>query len=149
VYFDRADSAGEHALAKADGVQRAGIGTDAYTYLHFLLIAGVIISALGVESVISHATEHEPFGLFGAAALFGGTSLYLAGHAFFWRRISGAWASWRLGGAVVLLALIPVAAVLLPLVALALAVVVTAATAASDRLRSREEKHATVEPAGG
>ena len=142
VYFDRADRAGEHALAKAEGVHRAGIGTDAYTYLHFLLIAGVIISALGVESVISHATDHEALGLFGATALFGGTSLYLVGHAFFWRRISGSWAWWRLGGAVMLLALIPIAAMLLPLVALALAVVVTAATAASDLIRSREERPA-------
>jgi low temperature requirement protein LtrA len=149
VYFDGADAVGERALAKAQGVQRAGIATDAYTYLHFLLIAGVIISALGVESVISHVTEHEPFGLFGAAALFGGTSLYLAGHALFWRRICGRWARWRLAGAALLLALIPLGAVLLPLLALALAVVVTAATAAIDRMRSRELAREPVLPAEG
>ncbi len=145
VYFDGADSAGEHYLAKAQGVQRANLGTDAYTYLHFLLIGGVIISALGVETVITHVTGDEPLGLFGAAALFGGTALYLAGHAFFWRRISGKWAPWRLVGGVLLLALIPIGAGLLPLVALALAVVVAAGIAASDLIRYRGERRQMAE----
>jgi low temperature requirement protein LtrA len=142
LYFDGANTAGEHHLAKATGVARANLGTDAYTYLHFFVITGIIISALGVEQVIERVTEAEPLGLFTACALFGGTSLYLAGHALFWRRISGKWATLRLVGGLVLLALIPVGAGMAPLPALGIAVLVTVANAASDLIKYRGQRSA-------
>lgn len=142
LYFDGASAAGEHFLANRIGIERAKLGSDAYTYLHFLLVTGVIISALGVEEVIAHVASLEPLGLFAACALFGGTSLYLAGHALFWRRVSGKWAVLRLVGGMLLLLLIPVAAALPPLAALAIAVVVTAANAASDLIKYRSQRSA-------
>jgi hypothetical protein len=95
--------------------------------------------------VVSHATDQKPLGLFGAAALFGGTSLYLAGHAFFWRRVSGGWAWSRLVGGVLLLALVPVGALLPPVPALAIVVVVTGVVAASDLIRSLRSGRRTFE----
>jgi low temperature requirement protein LtrA len=132
LYFDVIAIAAEHLLSKISGVTRAQMASDAYTYLHWLLIAGIVISALGVEEVIGHANSTAPLGLFAACALNGGTSLYLAGHAFFWRRVGGTWKVFRLVGASVLLALIPVGAVLQPLVALALVVVITVSVAALE-----------------
>jgi low temperature requirement protein LtrA len=148
LYFDGASAAGEHFLSKRTGVERAKLGSDAYTYLHFLLVTGVIISALGVEEVIAHVATTEPLGLFAACALFGGTSLYLAGHALFWRRVSGKWAVLRLVGGMLLLLLIPAGAALPPLAALAIAVAVTAANAASDLIKYRSARSAMRDAAG-
>ena len=126
LYFDVISDAAQKRLADADDGDRVALATDAYTFVHLLLISGIVISALGVEEVMRHVSGTAAFGLYGACGLFGGTSLYLAGHAAFWRRIGGTWKYWRLGGAVLLLALIPVAALLPPLVALGLVVLVTA-----------------------
>jgi low temperature requirement protein LtrA len=121
TYFSHVASAAEHQLSKSQDGRRALLASEGYTYLHFLLIAGIVISALGVEEIIAHADDVEPLGLFGGFALFGGLSLYLAGHAFFWRRMSGRWNSWQFGFATVLLAMIPLAIVAPPLLCLALA----------------------------
>lgn len=136
LYFDVVAGAAERQLARRNRVARAALATDAYTYLHFVLIGGIVLSALGVEEVLAHATGTAPLGLFAAAALLGGTAAYLAGHAFFWRRVGGRWTVFRLAGAALLLALVPVAAVLQPLVALAgVTGIVAAVTAAEARHR--------------
>jgi low temperature requirement protein LtrA len=124
LYFDFISSAAEQKLSKEEGRERATLGVDGYTYLHLLLIAGIVISALGVEEVLRAVGRSNSFGPFGACALFGGTSLYLAGHAAFWRRVGGTWKYWRLGAATVLIAVIPLAAWLPPLPALGLVVTV-------------------------
>jgi low temperature requirement protein LtrA len=126
LYFDFISGAAEQELGSQEGRSRVALATDGYTYLHLLLIAGIVISALGVEKVMDAVGESTAFGQFGACALFGGTSLYLAGHAAFWRRVGRTWKYWRLGGGVLLLALIPVAALVPPLAALGIVVAVTA-----------------------
>lgn len=135
LYFDVIAIAAEHKLAEKTGVQRSALATDAYTYVHLLMIAGIVISALGVEEVLAHATESEPLGLFGAWALFGGTSLYFAGQALFWRRVGGSWKALRLVGATVLLALIPAGMLLQSLAALGLTLVVAVAVVAIETVR--------------
>lgn len=137
LYFDVLAIAAEHILGRTAGVARAQLATDAYTYVHLVLIAGVVISALGVEEAIAHIASDERFGLFGSAALLGGTSLYLAGHALFWRRVGGTWKYFRLGGGALLLALIPVAVVLPAMAVLAGTVVITLAVVAIETVRYR------------
>jgi low temperature requirement protein LtrA len=135
LYFDVIALAAEHVLARLRGADRANLAIDGYTYLHFPIIAGVVISALGVEQAMHHVNEPEPLGLFAAVALFGGTSLYLAGHAAFWRRAGGKVKGWRLAGASLLLALTPVGAAIPALAALALTVAVTGAVVVIETLR--------------
>ena len=108
------------------------MASDAYTYMHWLLIAGIMISALGVREVIAAASQSAALGLFGACALFGGTSLYQAGHAFFWRRIGGTWKWWRLLAGTLELLLIPIGAAMQPLVALAMVVAITVTVAFTE-----------------
>jgi low temperature requirement protein LtrA len=134
LYFDVIAIAAEHKLAEATGVARVQLATDGYTYLHFLLIAGIIISALGTEGVIEHITEPTSLGLFSAIALLAGTSLYLAGHALFWRRVGGTWKGWRLGAAALLLAFIPLAAGLAAMAVLGVTVAVVAALVAIETI---------------
>ena len=140
LYFDVTAIAAEHLLAEQKGAKRAAMATDAYTYLHLVLISGIVISALGVEEVIAHAADAEPLGLFAACALFGGPALYLAGHAFFWKRVGGTFKPWRLAGAAVLLALIPLGMLLPALPALAIVVAVCVTVAAIETRRYAEKR---------
>ena len=89
---------------------------------------------------VHHIADPAPLGLFGAWALFGGTSLYLAGSGLFWRRAGGTWKTWRMLGAAVLLALVPVGAALASLGALALVVVIVTAVIAVETARNAEAR---------
>jgi low temperature requirement protein LtrA len=142
LYFDMAAIAAEHALARLRGSARAALAIDGYTYLHFPILAGVVISALGVEEAMHHVEDTEPFGLFGAAALFGGTALYLAGHGAFWRRSAGYWKVWRMGGATLLVALVPVGAAVSALAALVGVVGLTAAIVVVETIVYAEARSA-------
>ncbi len=124
LYFDWIARAAEHILGRLTGIVRVTLANDGYGYLHYALIAGVVISALGVKEVLGYADSVDALGWFGAAALTGGTSLYLAGHGFFWRRVSGNWNLWRFATATLLLLLMPLVALLPPLAALGLVVAV-------------------------
>ncbi|MBJ2120400.1 low temperature requirement protein A [Arthrobacter sp. MSA 4-2] len=120
LYFDVMAIAAEHVLARLRGRARSALAVDAYTYLHLPLIAGVVLSALGVEDALAHLDESSGYGWLGAGALLGGTALYLLAHAAFWRRVGGYWKTWRLSTAAVLLALIPATSGFAPLAALGL-----------------------------
>ena len=68
-YFARLAAYGEHALERRDQRSRARLGADAYSYAHFVIIAGIILTALGIEDAMKHIEDAEPFGWFGATAL--------------------------------------------------------------------------------
>ncbi len=145
LYFDAISRAAEEKLEAASGSARSALATDGYTYLHLVLIAGIVVSALWVEEVMTRADSSSALGLFGGCALFGGTALYLIGHAAFWKRVGGYWKTWRLAGAAVLLALIPVSVVVMPLACLAIVVVVTAVVVTVESIlfaQQRAEIHA-------
>ena len=132
AYFARIAEAGEHALQRRADASRVVLARDAYTYLHFAIVAGVILAALGVEDAMAHVGETEPFGGFGAAALASGLALYLLATAAFGRIVDLPWSWVRVGTAVALAASIPLLAVLAPMGALAVAVVVVAASLALE-----------------
>lgn len=140
LYFDVLAIASEHELAHQRDHSRARLAVEGFTFLHLPLIAGVVVSALGVEEVIAHADDVEPFGGFGSAALLGGTALYLIAHALFWRRTGGTWKWWRLITGAVLLGLIPAGALLPPLGALGLVVLVTAVPVTVETFRYRDHR---------
>ena len=121
AYFSRLAGKAEHALARRDPAARARVATDGYTYLHLALVAGIVVVALGLEVAMAHIEESEPFGFFGAAALCGGAACYLAGTAFFARRVIGEWAVIRLVGAGAFLVTILPLVILTPIAALAVA----------------------------
>jgi low temperature requirement protein LtrA len=82
-------------------------------------MAGIIVTALGIEVATSHVSDAEhDLGWFGAIALSGGAALFFAATGFYWRRMSGWWPWTRLGSGVILLAVIPAAAVVPALPAL-------------------------------
>jgi low temperature requirement protein LtrA len=148
VYFHHFAPKLEHLVNRKAGVERAGLATDVYTYLHLALVAGIVITALGVEQAMHSIEDFHVLGLFGAFALGSGISLYIAGTAFIWRRASGEWALIRLGGATLSLLVIPLLAFLpaivgLGLVALIVGVVVGAEQYFGGRAKIRTNPEAS------
>jgi low temperature requirement protein LtrA len=119
LYFDVASLAAEHRLAEVQGQARARLALEAYTFGHFPIVAGIVLTALGIEGVLAHAGDSEPLGGFYAASLFGGAALYLAGELVFKQRLHGTPSLPRLVAVGVLLAALPAAIALSPLAGLA------------------------------
>jgi low temperature requirement protein LtrA len=138
AYFERMEPASERLFEATRGVQRAAVATDAYTYLHFPILVGIIITALGIEVATSHVRELEHgIGWFGAIALSGGAALYFAGTGFFWRRLAGWWPWTRMGSGVILLAVIPAIAALPAVIALAAVTALVMALLFAEELLDR------------
>jgi low temperature requirement protein LtrA len=152
LYFDVVALVAERRLTRArPGRQANDIARDSFSYLHFPMVAGIVLAALGVEKTLGHV--HEPLDLVPAVALLGGVALYLLAHvAFRWRNVHR-FSVQRLGAAAVLLALVPVATEVGSPIALAIVVVLLAAlivyeTLAFAELRERLRRQLTEEHAG-
>lgn len=122
LYFDLASRAAERSLHEAVGAERVKLAIEAYTYLHYPLVAGVVLAALGVEEVLAHVQESEGLGYFATVGLFGGPALYLLGYVAFGWRMHGTLKTSRLTTALLLCAAIPPIASLPPLGGLVLLV---------------------------
>lgn len=82
--FENAAAPAARALARVPNPERFLIGGRIYGLTHFLLIAGIIYLALGVERVVVHLTGHPadtPLDWTSTVALFGGPILYLTGRS--------------------------------------------------------------------
>jgi low temperature requirement protein LtrA len=107
AYFDVvALVAGRH-FASLDRLERSRVSRDSYGVLHLLLIAGVVLVALGLKKALLHVDE--PLETVPAVALCGGAALYLIGHVVIRLRNIGTLNRQRMFTAVMLLGLIPFA----------------------------------------
>lgn len=86
IYFDHTAEAAADRIASAADPGR--LGRSAYTFIHIVMIAGVIVGAVADEQLLAHPGGHAG-GAFTAAAL-GGPALFVAGHALFRRVVFGA-----------------------------------------------------------
>jgi low temperature requirement protein LtrA len=126
LYFDIVALVAERRLSRAEpGKQRNEIARDSFSYLHFPMVAGIVLLALGLKKTLAHVGDE--LDIVPAVALLGGTALYLLAHvAFRWRNVHR-FSYARLGAALLLGALVP-AAIALP--ALAILAILAAALAA-------------------
>ncbi len=86
VYFHiGAERASQHIAHSEDPGRIARI---AYTYLHVLLVAGIVLVAVGDELVIAHPTGHTDGRT--AIAVLAGPAFYLLGNLLF-KRITAGW----------------------------------------------------------
>ena len=129
AYFARLSAAGERALERRADAARVVLARDAYTYVHLVIVAGVILAALGVEEAMAHIGDSEPFGWFGASALAAGLAVYTAATAVFGRLVDVPWPVTRIVAAALLAASVPLLAVIAPMWALVIAVALLAAMA--------------------
>ena len=138
LYFDVAAIFARRPLMQAKGLELHRLALHAYSYLHLPMVAGIVLFALGLKTTVGHfgeALDTVP-----GVALCGGTALYLLGHIAFLFRTTGRVFRRRTVGAVVLIALIPLAVVIPALAALALVSAVCSLVVAWEALRYREDR---------
>jgi low temperature requirement protein LtrA len=79
IYFNiGAEWASRHIAASADPGR---LGRIAYTYIHTLIVAGIIIAAVADELIVAHPLGHTDAKT--AGAVLGGPALFLVGNIFF------------------------------------------------------------------
>ena len=108
LYFDVvALVAGRRLERAALGREQNEMARDSYSYLHFPMVAGIVLVALGMKKTLGDV--EDPLKVVPAFALLGGLALYLLAHVAFRYRHIHTLNRRRTVLAVVLLALTPVA----------------------------------------
>jgi low temperature requirement protein LtrA len=126
LYFDIVALVAERRLSNAAvGREQNDIARDSFSYLHFPMVAGIVLLALGMKKTLGHVDD--PLKTVPAAAMLGGTAVYLLAHvAFRWRNVHR-FSTQRLAAALLLFALIPLATELDALLTLVLLAVLLCA----------------------
>ncbi len=131
LYFDIVALVAERRLTNAKpGREQNEIARDSFSYLHFPMVAGIVLVALGLKKTLGHV--EEPLKIEVATAMLGGTAIYLLAHvAFRWRNVHRLNVA-RLICAAVLVALIPLATEIASLATLAIVLALLAALIAYE-----------------
>jgi low temperature requirement protein LtrA len=122
MYFDVVALVSARRLASVpEGKELNELARDSYSYLHFPMVAGIILTALGLKTTLGHVDD--PLDTVPAFALLAGVALYALGLvAFRFRHVRSI--NWRrVILALVLVALLPAATELPALVILAIVTV--------------------------
>ncbi len=134
LYFDVVARVAEHKLSRAAvGREQNEMARDSFSYLHFPMVAGIVLVALGMKKTLGHVGD--PLHLVPAVALLGGSALYLAAHIAFRLRTVHSFNVARLVFALACLALIPAAVHMPALVTLGILAALLAALIAYEALR--------------
>jgi len=134
AYFDVVAIVAARRLAAAkEGRERNEIARDSYSYLHFPMVAGIALIAVGIKLTLVHVDD--PLKLVPAVALLGGAALYLLAHVAFRLRNMHTLSMRRLVCALLLLALIPAGVALPALATLAILAALLVALIAYEALR--------------
>ena len=140
LYFDYVATISQRRLATSD--ESGSLARDAYTYVHAVIVAGIIVAAVGDGILIERPTgAPSPAEM---ATLAGGPALYLAGHLLFRRRMAGSWSGKRVAAMLGLCAagcaglLLPALATGTAVLAILVALIVGEAVAGMRRRRRRE-----------
>jgi low temperature requirement protein LtrA len=150
LYFDIVALVAERRLTKAAvGREQNEIARDSFSYLHFPMVAGIVLFALGLKKTLEHVGD--PLETVPAVAMLAGTGLYLLAHvAFRWRNVHR-FSVQRLVTAAALAAFVPAATEIPALVTLAVLTVALSVLIAyetvhfadlRDRLRHQLETEA-------
>jgi low temperature requirement protein LtrA len=137
LYFDVVALVAARRLSNAAaGRERNAIARDSFSYLHFPMVAGIVLIAMGFKKTLAHVGDH--LHAVPATALLGGAALYLLAHvAFRWRNVHR-FSLQRVIAAAVCAALLPVALAVPALVTLSLLAGVLAALVAYEHVRFAE-----------
>jgi low temperature requirement protein LtrA len=125
LYFDTAGDQSRQVIAVSE--QAGRLARDAYTYIHILIVAGIISVAVGDDLLVARPTDQ--LGGVGAAAVLGGPALFLLGEILFRLRVTGTVGARRLTcvGAFALIAPISTSIPAIALVGIATAILIALA----------------------
>ncbi|MBM0260694.1 low temperature requirement protein A [Micromonospora sp. 4G55] len=137
AHYDVVAPAARIAQHVAQGRARVSMARDAYAYLHLVMIAGVILFALGAEEIVRQIADPsiglaEPAHGPGVPLLFGGVICYLCADMLFQLRTLRTLSWSRVGTVLVLTAAVPVATHLPALAAFALLTAICVALVAVE-----------------
>ena len=138
LYFDVVALVAERHLKEAKGLAQAAMARDSYSFIHLVMIAGIVLMALGAKKTI--AEVDEPLKIVPAVALCGGVALYLLGHIAFRLRNIGTLNRQRLVVAGIAAALIPLAVEVEAVVTVTLLAALLAALIAYEAIHFREAR---------
>jgi low temperature requirement protein LtrA len=100
LYFNLVAAIAQRRLAEAEN--RTLLARDAYTYLHVVIVAGILLAAVGDEIVIAHPTEELTDAEL--ATVVCGPALYLLAHVALRLRMTATISPRRLAAALACLA---------------------------------------------
>jgi low temperature requirement protein LtrA len=137
LYFDIVALVAERRLHNAAvGREQNEIARDSFSYLHFPMVAGIVLVALGLKKTLEHVDD--PLKAVPAVALLGGTAIYLLAHvAFRWRNVHR-FSVQRVVAAGVLAAIVPAALEIPALATVAVVVAVLCALIAYETVHFAE-----------
>ncbi|HSD76324.1 MAG TPA: low temperature requirement protein A, partial [Solirubrobacteraceae bacterium] len=137
LYFDVVALVAARRLERAPaGRERNDIARDSFSYLHFPMVAGIVLVALGIKKTLPHVGD--PLHVVPAAALLGGTAAYLVAHvAFRWRNVHR-FSAQRMVAAAACAALLPAATEIPALATLAALGALLAGVVAYEHVRFAE-----------
>jgi low temperature requirement protein LtrA len=137
-YFDWVVFVAQARLTEATGAARAALARDLYSYLHFPMVAGIVLFALGLKTTLADVDGSLRF--IPALGLCGGVALYLLAHVALRLRIGGGLGHGRPVATILLIGLIPLATEMRAISALGLVAAVCAALIAYEALRYRDSR---------
>ena len=139
TYFDWVAIVVEQRLRQATGAAQATLARDAYSYLHFVMVAGIVLFATSMKKTL--ADFDAELGTVPAAALCGGLAAYLLAHVLLRYRISRTIGRGRPVALLALVAVWPLADDVPALVALGATAVIFVALIAYEAIRYREPRY--------
>ena len=141
AYFDVVAYVGLRRLtAAAVGKEQNELARDLYSYLHFPMVASIVLVALGLKKTLAHVSD--PLETVPGFALVGGTALYLLAHVAFRLRNTRSVNKQRLVLGVLLLAASPLATSVPAVAALAGVTVALCSMIAYEAIRFAEGRRA-------
>jgi low temperature requirement protein LtrA len=114
------------------------LARDAFTYLHVVIVAGILLSAVGDELVIAHPTDELPDAEL--AAVVCGPALYLLAHVALRLRMTGTIGGRRLAGGVACVAIGAIGTFASALVVAGLLLAVLVAVIVGDHLAAAHRR---------
>ncbi|MFE5670317.1 low temperature requirement protein A [Agromyces sp. NPDC056523] len=140
IYFDHGERIGAEALEAAGAPGR--MARTAYSWVHLLIVGGVVLLGVGDKEVLGHPHEQS---LPAVVTVLGGPLLFLIGTVLFRHVLERRWMRAQLAGVAGLIAVAAFSPLLDPLSTGALAALVLVATAAGETA----ERMARRAPEGG
>ncbi len=140
LYFDVVAIVAERRLSQAEvGREQNEIARDSYSFLHFPMVAGIVLVALGMKKTLGDVDD--PLKFVPATAMLAGTALYLLAHIAFRLRNVHTLALHRLVCAALLVALLPVAVRVPALATLGILAAILCVLIAYEATRFSEARH--------
>lgn len=130
LYFNSVAALAERHLAVAK--RRTAVARDAFTYLHVVIVAGVIVNAVGDEIVIAHPSDR--LSTAELVVVGAGPTIYLLAQVALRLRLAGTISRRRLGGALGCVSVSAIGAAAPAWVVAALLVAVLATVVAADQI---------------